>query len=102
VAHAVSHADLAADGADVRLRWSGDALGAVADAVAHAAYGLLVDDRLRHVKRCAGCHWLFLDQSKNGSRRWCSMQDCGTSAKMRRCVTRRAARRAAASVRPLS
>jgi predicted RNA-binding Zn ribbon-like protein len=38
---------------------------------------------------------LFLDRSKNGSRRWCSMDDCGTDLKKRRYVATRAARRAA-------
>jgi predicted RNA-binding Zn ribbon-like protein len=35
---------------------------------------------------------LFLDHSKNGRRRWCSMEDCGTHEKIRRYVTRRAER----------
>ena len=97
MAHAVAHADLAVDGERVVLRWPGDGLGAIGDAVAQAAYDLLTGDHLARVKVCAGCHWLFLDQSKNGSRRWCSMEDCGTSAKMRRYVARRAARRASAA-----
>ncbi|MGW1340206.1 CGNR zinc finger domain-containing protein [Kribbella sp. NPDC002412] len=62
--------------------------------VAHAAYGLLTGPRAGRIKRCAGCPWLFLDQSKNGSRRWCSMEICGTSEKVRLYVSRRAARRA--------
>jgi predicted RNA-binding Zn ribbon-like protein len=93
VAHAVGHAELAADGDRALLRRPGGDLGAVGDAAALAAYDLLTGDQLHRIKRCAGCHWLFIDQSKNGSRRWCSMQDCGTSAKMRRYVARRAARR---------
>ena len=101
MAHAVAHADLAVDGERVVLRWPGDGLGtvggAVGDAVSQAAYDLLTGDHLARVKVCAGCHWVFLDQSKNGSRRWCSMEDCGTSAKMRRYVARRAARRASAA-----
>jgi len=97
VAHAVAHADLAVDGERVVLRRPGDGLGAVGDAVARAAYDLLTGDHLARVKVCAGCHWLFRDQSKNGSRRWCSMEDCGTSAKMRRYVARRAARRASSA-----
>src|ERR1700735_2051557 len=27
------------------------------------------------------CGWLFIDDSKNASRRWCSMQSCGNRAK---------------------
>ena len=35
----------------------------------------------REVGRCA---WLFLDTSRNHSRRYCSMKDCGNRAKQRR------------------
>jgi predicted RNA-binding Zn ribbon-like protein len=40
-------------------------------------------DRVRH---CANesCLWLFLDDSKSGNRRWCSMQACGNRAKAHR------------------
>jgi predicted RNA-binding Zn ribbon-like protein len=59
--------------------------------VAIAAVDLLRDpERLARVKRCAQCSWLFLDRSRNGSRRWCSMGECGAQVKMRRY---RAARR---------
>jgi predicted RNA-binding Zn ribbon-like protein len=59
--------------------------------VAVAAVDLLRDpDRLARVKRCAQCSWLFLDRSRNASRRWCSMGECGAQVKMRRY---RAARR---------
>jgi predicted RNA-binding Zn ribbon-like protein len=61
--------------------------------VVHAAVGLLASGDLRRIKRCAGCRWLFYDESKNRSRRWCSMEECGTQEKMRRYVARRAARR---------
>lgn len=39
-------------------------------------------DRL---KRCADptCGWIFLDMSKNRSRRWCSMEGCGNRSKVR-------------------
>jgi predicted RNA-binding Zn ribbon-like protein len=49
---------------------------------------------LARLKRCVGCPWLFLDRSKNGSRRWCSMEMCGTDEKVRRYVRKRAAKRA--------
>lgn len=43
------------------------------------------------VRRCArpGCELWFLDSSRNGRRRWCSMQICGASDKMRRYRARR-------------
>jgi predicted RNA-binding Zn ribbon-like protein len=97
VAHAVGRAELTTVDGRVGLRPPAGDLGAVADAVALAAHDLLTGDQLHRVKHCARCHWLFLDRSKNGSRRWCSMDDCGTSVKMRRYVARRAARRSPTS-----
>jgi predicted RNA-binding Zn ribbon-like protein len=54
-------------------------------AVARDAAGLLTGDR-RRIKRCPAhdCLWLFYDSSKNLSRRWCAMDDCGTLEKVRR------------------
>jgi predicted RNA-binding Zn ribbon-like protein len=61
-------------------------------AVALAAVDLLRSERLARLKQCRNCRWLFLDQSKNASRRWCSMAHCGTGAKV---AATRARRRAA-------
>ena len=58
-----------------------------------AAGELLTSPQLSRLKKCAGCPWVFLDQSKNLSRRWCAMDDCGTHEKILRYVARRAARR---------
>jgi predicted RNA-binding Zn ribbon-like protein len=54
--------------------------------VARAASELLTTRQLAQVRECAGdpCGWLFLDLSKNASRRWCDMADCGNRAKARR------------------
>ena len=41
--------------------------------------------------------WLFLDQSRNHSRHWCSMDECGTQMKQRRFVERRRSRGATRS-----
>lgn len=61
--------------------------------VALSATGLLTSGNLERVKECpvgeGGCVWLFYDASKNKSRRWCSMADCGSRAKMRRMYARR-------------
>lgn len=59
--------------------------------VARSAAELLTSPRLGRVRQCAGgpCGWLFLDTSKNGSRRWCSMAGCGNRAKARRHYARR-------------
>jgi predicted RNA-binding Zn ribbon-like protein len=54
--------------------------------VALAAEALLVSPALERVRQCRGerCGWLFLDSSRNGTRRWCSMRDCGNLDKVRR------------------
>lgn len=55
--------------------------------VALAASDLLEHLDPARLKRCPGpdgCGWLFVDASRNGSRRWCSMDYCGSSAKARR------------------
>jgi predicted RNA-binding Zn ribbon-like protein len=51
-----------------------------------SAGDLLTQPGLRRVRQCANdkCLWLFLDDSKSGTRRWCSMSMCGNRAKARR------------------
>ena len=41
---------------------------------------------LERIKLCPGhdCGWLFLDETKNGRRRWCTMETCGNRAKANR------------------
>jgi predicted RNA-binding Zn ribbon-like protein len=50
------------------------------------AADLLVGGDLRRVGKCCGdnCDWVYLDTSRNRSRRWCDMQSCGNRAKARR------------------
>jgi predicted RNA-binding Zn ribbon-like protein len=65
--------------------WSfAEALESVLWPVIHSAGELLLSQELDQVKECPGCGWLFLDTSKNQSRRWCSMNTCGARDKMRR------------------
>lgn len=47
---------------------------------------LLVSQSRSQIRQCEdeNCGWLFLDRSRAGTRRWCSMQDCGNRAKVRR------------------
>ncbi len=54
--------------------------------VAWSAADLLSSDRLQRVKQCAGdpCGWLFVDTTRNHSRRWCDINDCGNRAKAKR------------------
>jgi predicted RNA-binding Zn ribbon-like protein len=60
--------------------------------VLRSAADLLTSRDLQRVRECAAhtCGWLFLDRSKNGSRRWCNMQVCGNRAKARRFYKRHA------------
>lgn len=73
----------------------------IADRLAQAAVDLLRTVDLNHVRICpipdGGCGWLFLDRSRNSSRRWCAMADCGAQAKARRLTERRRVDRAATS-----
>jgi predicted RNA-binding Zn ribbon-like protein len=55
-----------------------------------AAVDLLRTGPLDRLKMCAVCRWLFLDGSRNHSRRWCSMNECGGRLKMKRYRARRA------------
>ena len=80
---------VAQTGAGFAWRWlgQGETLDWLLWPVAQSAAELLVSQELERVKMCAddrGCGWLFLDTSRNRSRRWCSMQSCGNRAKVRR------------------
>jgi predicted RNA-binding Zn ribbon-like protein len=63
------------------------------------AIALLVNGAPERIKLCPGvpgeplCGWLFYDASKNRSRQWCSMEECGGAAKARRQTARRHAGR---------
>ena len=67
-----------------------DALDRMLWPIVRSAAELLVTGDLTRVRVCSGerCGWVFLDTSKNRSRRWCDMQDCGNVAKVRRFRTR--------------
>jgi predicted RNA-binding Zn ribbon-like protein len=58
---------------------------------ATSAVALLLSRDLERVKECATdhCNWMFMDMSRNRSRRWCDMKDCGNRAKARRHYARR-------------
>jgi predicted RNA-binding Zn ribbon-like protein len=43
-----------------------------------SAMDLLLEGNLDRIKQCPRCFWLFNDTSKNGRRRWCSMETCGS------------------------
>jgi predicted RNA-binding Zn ribbon-like protein len=57
-----------------------------------AASELMLSKSMEHVRACGAptCRWLFLDTSKNHTRRWCNMKICGNRMKARRFQARRA------------
>lgn len=80
------HVTRAAGGFEMAWTEDTDALDRVLWPVVRAAVDLLVSPDLRRVRRCAGptCDWLFMDKSRNQTRRWCDMKGCGNRAKARR------------------
>jgi len=85
-ADALDHARLVRQGDGFIWTWTGsDPWRRVARPLIAAATDLLLSPDRARIKECDddGCGWLFVDHSKNGSRRWCSMDLCGSRAKMR-------------------
>jgi predicted RNA-binding Zn ribbon-like protein len=84
----------------MQLGW--EDLGASLDSVIWPAVWsgaeLLVSDDAERIRVCGGvnCGWMYVDRSRNGLRRWCSMGTCGTREKSRRRYQR--TRRTAAKV----
>jgi predicted RNA-binding Zn ribbon-like protein len=77
-------------GGDERLVWSWSGYEQQAELplwkLAQSASDLLVSEDAKQVKGCGdpSCRWLFLDLSKNHTRRWCDMKTCGNRMKARR------------------
>ena len=46
-----------------------------------SAYQVLMESNPERIRECPRCGWLFLDTSKNGKRKWCNMQVCGSHDK---------------------
>jgi predicted RNA-binding Zn ribbon-like protein len=63
-----------------------DTLDRILWPVARSAADLLTSPDLERVSECdaSECRWLFLDKSRNRSRRWCDMKSCGNRTKVRR------------------
>ncbi len=69
----------------VSRRWPvGEGHAARVARIATSAIDLLTGPQLDRVRECPGCGWLFIDASRNRSRRWCSMETCGNRSKARR------------------
>jgi predicted RNA-binding Zn ribbon-like protein len=76
-------------------RTEAEALDGMLGPIVRSAAELLMSEKLDRVTECAGdaCNWLFIDTSKNHSRRWCDMRDCGNRAKAKRHYARGRVRR---------
>ena len=72
------------------MQWSwreiGDSLDSPLWPVVWSAAVLLVSEEAGRIRMCGGqdCGWMYVDRSRNGLRRWCRMETCGTQAKSRR------------------
>jgi predicted RNA-binding Zn ribbon-like protein len=89
---ALPHLRLTRRGGGYSWGWDGGGeLAAPLHPIARSAAELLTSEELGRVRECDGatCTWLFLDQSRNRSRRWCSMESCGNRAKAKRHYHRR-------------
>jgi predicted RNA-binding Zn ribbon-like protein len=85
---AALHRNLRADKSQLAWSWTGAEQQAEIPLwkLAQAASDLLVSSDAELVKDCGDptCRWLFLDLSKNHTRRWCDMKTCGNRMKARR------------------
>jgi predicted RNA-binding Zn ribbon-like protein len=70
------------------LDWAGQppSLDQVLRPLVRSAAELLLAPLDGRIKQCPGhgCGWIFLDQTKSRTRRWCEMEVCGSRAKVRR------------------
>jgi len=70
----------------VSLEWTWQPFERARDAfgpVVFDAADLIAHRDPTRLKHCPACDWVFLDQTRNGRRRWCDMADCGSRAKAR-------------------
>ena len=93
VADAQDHARIVQKENGFRWDWATEAgeLACMLWPVVHSAADFLTSDDLDSVRVCGSdtCNWLFLDTSKNHSRRWCNMKSCGNREKARRFYSRK-------------
>jgi predicted RNA-binding Zn ribbon-like protein len=83
------HRSLAHSGGNFRRVWvmdEGDELERPLWPIIASAEELLTGGEISLVRECGSenCSWLFLDHSRNKSRRWCDMKTCGNRAKAKR------------------
>jgi predicted RNA-binding Zn ribbon-like protein len=87
-AAALAQRRIAQTGKQITWTWTDDVtLERVLWPIAQSGSELLTsDDDRAMVRECASdtCEWLFIDRTRNHSRRWCDMADCGNRAKQQR------------------
>ena len=87
LAGAMARLSIQAEGDGFVWSWreKGTALDCMLWPVLRSAADLLTSEARERLRMCAAedCGWLFLDTSKNHSRRWCDMKGCGNRAKAR-------------------
>ena len=87
---ALAHGQLTGDTEGFAWKWDpGSGPLAPLWPIVAAAVELLTHGPADRIKSCHACRFMFIDQSKNSSRRWCSMEDCGKAAKIARYLQHR-------------
>jgi predicted RNA-binding Zn ribbon-like protein len=75
-------------GSSLELGWDdrGESLESLLWPVLWSAASLVVSDESGQIRICGSldCGWMYVDRSRNGLRRWCQMETCGTREKTRR------------------
>jgi predicted RNA-binding Zn ribbon-like protein len=81
LSRSLSQLEITPSAAEFSWRWQGfdENLDSVLWPIARSAADLLTGSDWSRVGQCPGdgCGWLFLDKSRNHSRRWCAMEHCG-------------------------
>lgn len=81
---AMGHLELAPTSGGFGLNWQDNIseMDKIHYSIVRSAIQVLTTKDLTRVKKCPSCQWLYLDMSKNKSRRWCTMEDCGNRHKV--------------------
>ena len=87
---AISHAIPTISDDRLSWHWTTPTPKTLVWALTTSAVALLRDGPTDRIKVCPTCGFVFLDTTKNRSRRWCSMDDCGKQEKIRRYLAKRA------------
>lgn len=85
LSQALENLRFARDDSDLELGWKETSdLKEPLWRVMKSAFDILTNEDFDRIKECEACGWMFLDQSKNKSRRWCSMESCGSIHKAKK------------------